>query len=359
MIAGLLLCVLPDSINTARADITHISTTPTPVPVAQSAAPVKIVWNVSRRETVGPAPRNVSSTSLTLEVNGETVATLAGAISKTAPAIAPGQTQLVSLPETITLSAAQIDLIAAAPPGRAYLVRQFTDTQRVLLHRAPVTATALGVRRLDLSFSTDSRAEVVKEGDILRAVAEISFTNSGLLRGEWRLVEPAGSLGGGAGRVLRVVREQLISTGQGTRRLTSPPLPTDQNGLYLLSFVVTDTDATYEVPVIRYFVLDKPRDEPPAPLRIFSPQDKAALATDTVFAWQAIQGAEAYKLEILETDSDMPVAGKLVPGQATSLTLTDMSFDHLTAGHIYDWRIRAFADGAVIGQSERRRLVAP
>lgn len=351
----------------ARADVTGVTATPSTASVTQLAgATLNITWNVARTEVGGdgaggPILRLVSSPSASLRLNGTSVATVAGTLSQNSGSLRDTDTEVVNISETLTLTPAQLKLLQG---GTATIQRTFSDTQTsgsgtVTLNVTFPPSTDLDLTRIEMSFENDSRSEVVNEGDMLRAVAEVNFRHNGLLRGEWRLVEPAASLGGGTGRVLGIVREQLISSGQGTKRIVSPPLPTDQNGLYLLSFVVSDTDANIATPIIRYFVLEGRDDVAPMNIKTLGPANGVKLDTATIFSWNPLTGADAYELEILETDGEEPIAGKLVPAKDHKLSLSDMTIGHLTSGQMYEWRIRALSGGKVIGVSPRAKLIAP
>jgi hypothetical protein len=159
---------------------------------------------------------------------------------------------------------------------------------------------------------------------------------------------------------LQVVRQNLVSSGEGRTRIVSPPLPTRQNGLYLVSFSVQDTTAGFEIPVLRYFVLEGRGGQAPLNITPLMPGDGAAIGKDTVFSWRKLEGAKAYQLELFNSGGDVPVAGQLVPHTELKLILSGLVREDLASGESYEWRVRAFDDkGQVIGVSERRRIAFP
>ncbi len=317
-----------------------------------------MTWVVSRTEPTVPGTVTVSSTNAIFN-SGATAVPVGGLLSQqsTLPA---GGTGNVVFNETVVLSPALTQILATAPSGTVTLTRLFSDTQTTATGTINLTAGTgnagpLAVRRIDLSFDDQSRTDVIQQGDKLQAVAEINYVGSGLLQGEWRIIEPASSLGFGAGRILQVVRQQLVSSGQGRIRIRSPLLPTKSIGLYLVAFSVREAGNTIDTPVLRYFTLQKTQDVSPEILEIRTPAPGGSIDKTTVFSWPPVPGAAAYQIEIFAPGGNAVLSGKLVPAQDTSLTLSQFSLDLLEGGSQYDWRLRAIgADGSVVGQSPKQ-----
>lgn len=356
--AALLLVTVPCA---ARADVTDVSSSPARVSIpAKGPATLSVTWPVVVNGGAGGGTFNVTSVEAALRINGARVEALAGSLSRTVT-LAAGEVRTLSFTETYTISPALARRISREDAGSVTIRRLFTDGAGTAFHEIPVAAGNQGdlsVRRIELKFENDARTDIVRKGDVLRAVADVSFRSNGLLRGEWRIVDPSASLGGSSTgrRVLQVVRQQLVSSGEGRTRIVSPPLPTDVNGLYLLSFSVEDTDGTIEVPILRYFVLEGGESAAPTNMDILTPGDHASINEETLFSWNPLAGAQAYRVEILKAGDEMPVAAKLVPGTDLKLSLSALSFEDLVSGQFYEWRVRAFAGGKLIGQSERRSL---
>jgi hypothetical protein len=354
-----------------KADINSVSSSPSSatVPVGQTTT-VTVSWRVNRTETdiTGPGPftRLVSSPGATLVINGVTVATVAGSLSTTSVLLS-SNTSTVTLTESITLLPNQTKMLAESGAGSARVERTFSDTQTsatgvLSLYAGGGSAGPLAVRRIDLAFQNAARSEVVEQNESLFAVADIAFASSGILRGEWRLIEPSASLGSQAGRVLQVVRQSLLSSGQGRTRITSPKLPTDRSGLYLLAFAVEQDGAQVEIPVLRYFVVEQNQNDlvDPFPLITFSPDEDATLSEQTLFAWQPVNMAAAYQVEIFENDAQQPLTGKLVPASDHQLRLSAMSLDWLTANTRYQWQVKALGkQGQLLAISAKKPVNTP
>lgn len=358
----LLLAVATFS-NAAKAEITNVSPTPASINVPSVAGSTfSVSWRVVWHDHLAGGNVTINSPSATLQVNGQTIATLGSTLSQTTTT-PPDQT--LTFTETMTITPAISRQLLKARAGTVKIVRTFNDgsaltgTGSVTLFSTAENAGALAVRRIDLSFENQSRTDVVQKGGPLRAVADVSFASNGLLRGEWRLVDPTASLGSGRGRVLQVVRQQLVSSGQGRVRILSPKLPTDLNGLYLLSFSVEDTTASINTPILRYFVIDGSGEGNVMKMTQLSPTTGASVFNDTVFSWQAVADAKAYEVQIFELGQDTPVTAKIVPSQNTKLTLSALSFEDLVSGKSYEWRVQAISTNQIIAASERRKIIMP
>lgn len=359
----------------AQADINSVTASPSSVSIqANTGGSVNVTWQVNRTETDVARifhTRTVSSPSALLQINGATIATLAGNLSTTSTlqgGISASET--VSLSESYSLNAALARQVARSAAGSVRLVRTFDDTPNMTPVSAAVSVFARGtatgplsVRRINLAFENNARTDVVYQGDSIHAIADVAFNSSGILKGEWRIVDPTASLGAGGGRVLRVVRQNLVSSGQGRTGIVSPALPTDTKGLYLVSFVVEDANTNFDMPILRYFVLDKQEATmatAPASMATLSPAMGSALNQDTVFSWQAVQGALAYQIELFNPGQNTPITGKLVTAAQQQLSLQAFSFDWLQSGQPYDWRVRAFGvGGKLLAQSEMQLIYLP
>ena len=354
-LAAFILLVVPVS---AQAAVNSVSPNPARVSIApKGPTTLNVNWSVNLTSPTNGVV-NISSTAALLQVNGVTIATLANTLTQTRT-LALAQVVTLNYNETLSISPAVARQISRAGAGSVAIVRTFTDGAGPATGTLQVSTGNVGplsVRRIELSFENQSRTDVVQKGDTLRAVADLSFRSNGLFRGEWRLVNPSSSLGEARGRVLQVVRQQLVSSGEGRTRIVSPPLPTDTNGLHLLSFSVEDTDGNISIPILRYFVLEGRDNVPPTNLSVLTPGDGANVNQDTVFSWNTLVGAHAYQVEILKPGSETPVTAKLVPGRDLKLSLSSLSLEDLAPATAYDWRVRAFANGKVIGQSERYSL---
>ncbi|WP_179188787.1 hypothetical protein [Kiloniella majae] len=349
----------------AEANVTSVTVTPQRANVnVKGASALSLSWNVTRFEPTALTTVPVSSTNAVLQINGSTVANLGGTLLKQS-SLAAAQSETLRFSEVLSISPALARKIAEAPAGSVLISRTFTDTQTTGLARLSVFAGtgqggALSINRIDLRFDNDARTDVIAKGDTRRAIAEINFRSSGLLKGEWRIIDPSASLGSARGRILQVVRQQIVSSGQGRTRIVSPALPTAKNGLYLLTFSVEDADGITELPVLRYFVLEGTTNRLEDNLTTLSPGNGARVSQDTVFSWENVPGALAYQVEIFNPGHSKVVSGKVVSAKDLKLKLSAFSLDNLTSGESYDWRLRAFdKEGRVIGSSPRQLIYMP
>lgn len=347
-----------------QADVTSVTPSPSSVAVSVVGTPrITVTWNVNRITSV-PNTLVVSSTVAELRDGAGLIANVGGSLSQsvTTTGAVPQTTRFT---ETITLTPAQASRIARASVGSVTITRLFTDTQSTgtgVLRVSPGAGNTgdLQLRRIELAFENDSRTDVVRRGERQRAIADVSFRSSGLLKGEWRIVDPSSSYGSARYRVLQVVRQQLVSSGQGRTRIVSPALPTNKVGLYLVTFVADDDSDTLEFPVLRYFVLEGQSGAAEENLDVFTPAEGAQVSKGTVFSWENVPGAQAYQVEIFAKGSESLLSGKLVPSSELSLSLSVFSLAHLTNGKAYDWRLRAIGSGGkIIGVSPKRTLYIP
>ncbi|WP_343563900.1 hypothetical protein [Kiloniella sp. b19] len=348
----------------AHATVNSVTSTPSPIVLqVQGSNSVSVIWRVNRtnaNSTGSPTTTEiVSSNSATLIIGGSVVETLAGTISQASTTL-PGAVTTVIFQETLTFNAAVVRQILNAAPGTVVVQRLFSDTQG-----GPVTAQAavtpgagnagpLSVTRVDLKFENNSRTAIARKGDVLRAVAELNFRSSGLLNAEWRIVDPTASQGSARGRILEVVRRPLVSSGQGRNRIFSPPLPTSRNGLYLLTFFVETEDASVELPILRYVVLEGSRGEVTRDIETFTPTAEALITPDTVFNWEAVEDAAVYRISLFRDGEKNRISAREVTGQQIRMSLQDFSLEGLVSGQRYEWVLSAYdRNGNLIGASPR------
>lgn len=359
------------------ADINSVTSTPSSFNIALTgSSAVNVKWRVNRTETVATTAtaRTVSSPASLLQINGLTVASLAGAISQTSTLAVPAS-ETVVFNETLALNMALARRIADSPAGSVSIVRVFTDSQTSATGRAKVfskseNSGALEVRRIDLAFENKARTDVVYKDESIRAIVDLNFSGSGILRGEWRLIDPSTSLAGTDGRVVQIIQKSLISSGKGRTRIISPPLPTNINGLYFVTFFIHNTNTALEMPILRYFVLDNQASSlttEPLKIEVLSPIKGNSLTLNTIFltqntnfSWLPVQGAQAYQVELFNKDDDVAITGKLVQATELTLSLSALSLQRLYSGYEYNWQVRAFdAAGTIIGQSALQTLIMP
>lgn len=363
--------------------------TPARVPFGQ-ASTVTIRWRMDVDFTGlppiplgGPVP--VTSAQATISDGVSTLATINKSLAFTAPNGGSGSgivTETVLIPRHVTEQAVR------AGSATLFYTRSFTDTQAagsgtVAITIASSSGGALSIARLSLAFDDGAPVRLVSRGDALRAAIAIGFNGSGLLRGVWEVAGPTSTAGQAVFRPLSTIQQYFAGTSP--RTLSSPRLPTDAGGLYLLRFRITEPATALEAPVIRYFVgTGEPGERAPAlPVTLLGPSNGAYLVRDTEFAWQPVRGARVYQLEIyarprapedalpnLGGDSaasaeprlpgTAPITGVLVAGDRTRAKLSSTARVHLEAGQVLLWRVRALdGNGTVVGESAVREMRMP
>jgi hypothetical protein len=353
--------------KTLYANITSVVTTPAVATVpAKGSASLNITWRVLRLDPGNGGTVPVTSSAAILQIQGNNIATFNNSLSTTST-LPPGQSTTLQFQETLTLSVALTRRIADSPVGSVRIIRTFDDTQvansgQLRLAAGQSNTIPLTVRRIDLSFDSKARTDVIQQGESLRAIVDLSYRSSGVLRGEWRLIDPSASLGQTGGRILQVVQKNLVSSGEGRTRIISPPLPSQQTGLYILAFAIQQGDTGVETPILRYFVLDKTRDNASQvdSITTLSPAGRATLSKSTVFSWQPVNNAHAYQVAVFNKGDTTPISGKLITAQQSQLTLSTFSQEWLLPGYEYSWQVRAFdQQGNLVASSSISDLYLP
>jgi hypothetical protein len=308
-----------------------------------------------------------------------------------------GTTALHTISETVIVPPELVQRARAAGLTSFYFLRHFAVPPAIEQNDPGVNAcvrldiTGSGgagftITQEALSFDDGTPVRIVSRGVKVQAQAELNYSGVGLLQAVWEIATPASTAGEPFYQPIAQVTQSLVNVDGQT--IKSPLLPTQSTGLYLVRLRITDPVADYESPVIRYFVGDgQPGKELPATqMTLLGPAPAALYLPGGTFAWQAIQGARAYKLEIYRTGKDtdikLPdigvdtttpdskeivtalsqplVTGMLVPARQTQIRLSPHTQMRLEPGKTYLWRVLAIGvEGNVIGQSPLRKLRVP
>jgi hypothetical protein len=233
------------------------------------------------------------------------------------------------------------------------------------------------VQRLNLSFVDNQRVKVVQPADEVKAKVQISYSGNGQLQGRWQVAEPASTQGAPVYRTLTLVSQYLGAAQQTV--LTSPLLPSNAAGKYLVRFCVTnremvaadqlvlDAGCPSEALTVEtvYQVLGSAESEA---LIEASPQSGTVTAASP-FQWRAVPGAVVYQLQVF-TSSAAPagegnnldqapnfIAGMLLPAGVTETTWSSWLLSKLEPGQSYLWRVTAHdQSGSLIGRSREWRV---
>ncbi len=213
-----------------------------------------------------------------------------------------------------------------------------------------ITVVDLNIQRMDLYFNNRQPKTTVKQYQRdLKAFAEIRYTGSGQLQGQWEI----------DGRLFFKVRKQLY---RGRQKIVvqtplAPPLPTYAVGSHQVQFVITRPDATMEAPRAIYFVSAEP-DPFQAVIRLTAPQDRQSMVCEpTTFRWEAVTGAYVYQVEFVEAGGADPTFSAYAKKNEYTLR-KDVCQSLFSTGRSYNWRVKGLnQEGHVIGQSETFRLI--
>lgn len=352
---------------------------------------VTVVWRLTRF-TPTALPGTSSSPNAQLVVGGVSAGTVGGTLSRSFTGNL-GVTEVASATETIVIPQA-VAFRAVKSGAPILLTRTFTDTggpvdtATVALFPTGPGSEPFSVSRLSLTFDDRSRVKVLSKGSRVRAVAEINTTGVGLIIGQWEYAPAVTTAGTPIFRPLSLVRRSVA----GGRRIiiTSPPLPTRFEGNNIVRLRITDPATRFDEPELQYYVTPEsplPDQQPPRLLLTTSPSAGTPLTQTTRFAWQAVPGAQAYKLEIhpgdpgpaepadqdlvvaelpLDPAPDAPAAaaepltGIVLPAAVTETRLKAFSLQHLPPNRRYRWMVKALGkEGAVLGVSEMKEIFKP
>lgn len=206
-----------------------------------------------------------------------------------------------SLVEQIQLPVAQLEAFAQAGVLRFQVVREFFAGSDEFAGVVAIELTSplggtFAINRVQLRFDEGSPLRLIPQDSEPHAFADVAYNGSGEIVAVWEVAEPASTSGAPVFRPLRRVRRHLGS-GQRTS-LPAPPLPTDQIGLYLVRLRVLEPALSFEEPLLRYYVASPEIPAEPALVRLVGPPHRSDLTSETVFRWQAVPGARAYRLEL-------------------------------------------------------------
>jgi len=371
--------------GTASALLTNASVNPSAVTLATNRpASVNLSWTLVASPTNG-IPLTATSSEILITGPGQDViyGTIPRILSRT---ITPGGSGILSetaqIPRSVIQAMNRARDVNGNPLSAFVLLRNFTDdnfsvvSAMVNLYLTGGSAASLlQIDRLALTFDDLSTVRLIPKDESLHALLDVEFSGSGQLRGVWELATPTSTMGEPIYSNLRLVRQALV--GNQTIQLTSPDLPTSQEGVYLLRFRVTEPETGFEPVTVRYLVTASAAlERPPINVNLRSPGNGALISEETRFAWNGVEETKAWQLEIYERQQTFaldqlpdlggtpqesrktsevegpPVTGMMLPGEMREISLSKLVRGHLKAGQGYWWRVRAIGnDGSVIGES--------
>ena len=388
ILAGIIFCLYAQ--NTLAIFIGPITTSPTsPISIANQAGLAVVNWN-----GVSDTANSTTSVNLgqpyTVFSTGAVFSGAQNSFSVTSnqsistTLVFSGGSNNFSIRETIRIPR---EVLTEARKNNTTLItysRQFVDgsdsstsqTTSITLRITNSAGGALTIEQIDLRFSNESIADVIRTDESLSAYANINHAGSGLFSAVWEIATPSSTIGTPIFYNLGNVR-QVLSTGRNTI-IESPPLPTNLTGNYLLRLRTLSPAIEFEALQLRYSVI--PSNKPVIPVKkilLTTPPENSVVTDATVFNWKPINNAIAYQLEIIAANSagasinstastallntriaSEPLsAGILLPSDKSTSTLTKLALRRLKAGRNYYWRtIAVDKDGNIIGESEFRAI---
>ena len=383
----LLLGSMTLPVKIASAAVTDVTATSLTHNVAvRRTASASVSWQVFLFGLAGPTVS--SSRGVFLTPAGAVIGSVNTLLTK---AIAATTTQTL-FSEQLLIPASIIAKANSLGANQIIYQRSFVDatstvggiTGFLVFNITGSAGAGFSISREALSFEPDGLLyKVVRKGEKPRVTAELTYSGSGILRGVWEIAEPSTTAGGTP--VFRPITHEQKFLGQlGQAIETSPELPGNMTGLYMVRFRVTSPAASFSPPVIRYFV-GRGFQQPvkPVDIDLVAPKQQAPISSRSLFRWQKIAHAQAYVLEFFLPDAidfkapdvhiahrlagspsrsevisdKQPVSGMLVPTPNTKPSR--MAYAHLKAGQKYFWRVRAIgANGRTIGISSLRAVTA-
>lgn len=387
-LAALAIC-LPQ----AEANIVGAGASPARANIAGvGAASVTVNWQVMRESFDLPNPGIISSPNLRILIDGTPVATLPNALSRQSPGDTTTETirlrEVVRIPRSLVYRAVKEGHVLV-------LTRRFTDSFDNTFEDAAFEvrpsgggAAVLTVQRLELKFDDEARSRVLPRGSELRVTAELNASGTGLLQAQWEVATGATTPGTPVFRPLSLVRQGIGVSGRAV--LTSPPLPTADEGTHLVRLRLIEPRHATQPPALHYYVTPGSRPESLVAQReilLTGPRPGAPLTADTRFAWSAVPGVDAYQLAFFAApagpaepldpardtgtatgemapktapDGAEAVAGIFVAGTRTETGLETSTLAQLPGDRRYLWKVTAIgANGAIIGTSSAREIYKP
>lgn len=370
------------SVATPRAEaiINQVSASPAQAKIAAvGSASISVDWQVRRVVVDPPVPGTISSPNLQVLIDGAVVATLPRALSQ--KAAGTQSTEMLRLRETVQIPQALV-YRSVKESGSLTIRRIFFDSAdgtyedgRLLVTPSGGAASELSVQRVELSFDDDTRSRVLPKDEELRVVAEVKTSGVGLLNVQWEIASPATTAGTPVFRPFALVRQGV--GGGGRTVITSPPLPTAEEGTHLVRLRVMEPDLDYTTPTLQYYVTAKRVAGAAAARRdilLTGPRPGEPLSAETRFSWSAVPGSDAYQLLFFTAPAgsakeipakEIPadastLAGVFVAGGSTETTLEAATLEHLPAGGRFLWKVIAIdGNGAIIGASAAREIHKP
>lgn len=330
----------------------------------QSTLPTMLTWTVQvPAAVVGAAPGTLTLTSpqaLVSTPSGQVLQIDPVALTVRVPSGGQGSAaeSFALAPGTI---AAALNLgVNTLHVTRSFGVAPYTAVASVVVTLGGSASGPLTLSRVALHFDDRQLLRVLEAGETAVAIAEINYSGGGTLNGVWEVASPPTTRGQPVFVPLGAVSVNL--EGGGLTEVTSPSLPAQLAGTYLVRFRVRTPVVPFEALVLQYAVEDDASQA--LPIAVISPEQHATLTAATQFEWQPAPGAIAYRLEFFDADAAAPgarpLSGEWVPATQRGAVLSVLAQTHLQGGRAYRWRIVAFSsDSQIVGRSAYYEIRTP
>ncbi len=326
-----------------QAALSSISLSPsTRTIAANNPAVVPVTWTVMRNGAAGSV--TVDSPSVIIRLgnsNGPILITISKALSKTQNIVNNVTPYIFS--EAINIPRSVV--YTATKAGQPLLIQRiFTDQSdaQVITGEMPVNIGGSGsefsVSRITLTFDDGSSSCSVPDGKKRTALAQITASGTGILRGAWQV-----RTGGGLGsyRTLRTVNVPV----SGNTVIQSPALPSTNAGERMEVRLAVESPVTnFGIPSITCGSMGgssllKYSEKDLKLTKVISPAVNSPLNSDTVLKWEAFKGAKSYRIEILADENGEPITAQLAKPTETSAKLSPLTLDKLKTNGRYTVRV--------------------
>jgi len=154
------------------------------------------------------------------------------------------------------------------------------------------------IAAVTLLFDNKRGEETFEQNDSrARAVAEVRFNGTGLLRAVWEVLEPGSS----GFRTLQQVNYHIT---YGDRIVFEtpavPPIPTVITGRHTLRFRITQPVSGFELPSVTYFVKASEQQKRLASIALQNPASGISLNSGTEFSWNKSPDVSVLKFSVYE-----------------------------------------------------------
>jgi len=130
-----------------------------------------------------------------------------------------------------------------------------------------------------------------------RAIAEVRFNGTGLLRAAWAVQEPGSS----DFRILQQVNYHITYGDRIVFETPSvPPIPTVITGRHILKFQISEPVSGFELPSVTYFVKASEQQKRVARIVLKSPASGISIGSGTEFSWSEAPDASVLKFSVYE-----------------------------------------------------------